>query len=217
MKPHVHLATGLVAAALVSCENPADKTTTATVAEAQSGQGSGDSQSSDEDPLFMLTEASTVGFIGSKVTGSHEGGFKTIDGHLHINEADEVTGGTVHIDMTSTWSDNEKLTGHLKAADFFDVENHPKSTFYLTRVKKESEGKYQISGDLDLRGVEKNITFPASASKEGEDIKVQAEFDINRKDWGIEYPGKKDDMIRDEVVLKLDLVITPHDDPHHSH
>lgn len=216
MKARTYLATGLVAAALVSCENPADKTTTATVSDAQSDKDAASGHDHDEDPLFMLAESSTVGFVGSKVTGSHEGGFKSIDGHLHISEEDEVTGGTIHMDMNSTWSDNDKLTEHLKAADFFDVANHPKSTFYLTRVKKESDGKYQVSGDLELRGVEKNITFPATATKEGDDLNVQAEFDINRKDWGIEYAGKKDDFIRDEVVLKLDLVITPDSDPEHD-
>ena len=214
MKPHSYIASGLIAAALGSCENPADKTATATVTEAQADTNPAHSHGEEEDPLYSLTEASTVSFVGSKVTGSHEGGFKEIDGHLHISDSDEVTGGTIHIDMNSTWSDNDKLTEHLKAADFFDVANHPKATFYLTRVKKESDGKYQISGDLDLRGVEKNITFPATAAKDGEDIKVQAEFDINRKDWGIEYAGKKDDLIRDEVVLKLDLVITPHSGEH---
>lgn len=217
MKQITHLVPSLIAAALVSCENPADKTTTATVTDAQGDSETQDAHGEDEDPLFMLTDASTVSFVGSKVTGSHEGGFKKIDGHMHINDQDEVTGGTIHIDMGSTWSDSEKLTEHLKAADFFDVENHPKATFYLTRVKKESEGKYTVSGDLDLRGVEKNVTFPATATKEGHDIKVQAEFDINRKDWGIEYAGKTDDLIRDEVVLKLDLVITPHGDHAHGH
>jgi polyisoprenoid-binding protein YceI len=60
-----------------------------------------------------------------------------------------------------------------------------------------------------LRGVEKNITFPATATMDGDAIKVQAEFDIKRKDWGIVYAGKADDLIRNEVVIKFDLTATP--------
>lgn len=217
MKATTCLVPTMIAAALVSCENPADKTTTATVGEAEGSTTETTEEA--EDPVYQLSPDSTVNFIGSKVTGSHEGGFKEVTGHLHISDEEEVTGGTIEIDMTSTWSDNDKLTEHLKAADFFDVENHPVTTFSLTRFNTVSkdEGKYEISGDLDMRGVTKNITFPATATKDGETIKVNAEFDINRKDWGIEYEGKKDDLIRDEVVLKLDLMITPHEGEDHEH
>ena len=212
MKAHTFLAPALIAAALVACENPADKTTTATVSDAK---GSGEAEGTAEDPAYTLGHDSTVGFVGSKVSGSHEGGFKTVHGHLHISEAGDLTGGTVTIDMNSTWADDDKLTKHLKSADFFDVANHPESIFSLTSYGELGDEKYELSGDLKMRGVTKNITFPASATKDGENFKVTAEFDINRKDWGIEYPGKKDDLIRDEVVMKLNLVITP--DHGHDH
>lgn len=209
MKQHTYIIPSLIAAAVVSCENPADRTTTASVSEAQGSTSQ--SESENKDPVFKLNADSTVGFVGSKVTGSHEGGFRSVSGHLHISNDDEVSGGLITIDMNSTWSDNDKLTEHLKAPDFFDVGSHPESTFSLTKfrtVSKES-GSYEVSGDLKMRGVTKNVTFPATASKDGETIKVNAEFDINRKDWGIEYEGKKDDLIRDEVVLTLNLIIEP--------
>ncbi|MEM1082982.1 MAG: YceI family protein [Verrucomicrobiota bacterium] len=212
MKHASFLVPALAAFALVACENPADSTTTATVSEAQ---GDSKESSTAEDPAYAISHSSTVGFVGSKVTGSHEGGFKTVHGHLHISEEGDLTGGSIEIDMTSTWSDNDKLTEHLKNEDFFDVENHPTATFSLTSYADKGDGNYRISGDFMLRGVTKNISFPATAQKDGEDYKVQAEFDINRKDWGIEYAGKADDLIRDEVVIKLDLIISP--DAHHSH
>ncbi len=189
----------LIGALLTSCENPADKTTDAKVDEAQEElEGTG--------TKFVFDYSSTIGFTGSKVTGSHDGGFKTFSGHFMMAEDDEApTAGEFTIEMDSLWSDSEKLTGHLKNEDFFAVDQYPTTTFKLTKATKTGEGAYEISGNLTLHGVEKNITFPVTASRDGDNASFQAEFDINRKDFGIVYAGKTDDLIRDEVVIRLDF------------
>jgi polyisoprenoid-binding protein YceI len=70
--------------------------------------------------------------------------------------------------MNSLWADDEKLTGHLKSADFFNVEKFSQSTFELTCLKSVSDDNYQVSGNLTLNGTSKNITFPASAKIQGD-------------------------------------------------
>lgn len=57
----------------------------------------------------------------------------------------------------------------------------------------------------------KNITFPAEVTMDGEKAGIHAKFDINRKDFGIVYAGKPDDLIRDEVVIELTLSAHPKD------
>ncbi len=156
--------------------------------------------------VYQLSEESTIGFVGSKVTGSHEGGFKSFTGTV------SVAGGTpegssveVNIDTTSLWSDNEKLTTHLKSADFFDVENHPTSSFKSTGIVAAEEGGYTLTGNLDLHGVTKQISFPATIDVGADGFTASAEFSINRFDFGIVYAGRADDLIREEVLIKLDL------------
>ncbi|MDB4461743.1 YceI family protein [bacterium] len=192
----------LVASLFTSCENPADKTTDAKVSDAQEElEGSG--------TKYIFEDSSTIGFTGSKVTGSHSGGFKEFSGHFLMAEGDDApTAGEFTIQMDSTWSDNDKLTRHLKNEDFFDVETYPTTTFKLTKATKTGEGAYEISGNLTLHGVEKNITFPVTASRDGDTANFSAEFDINRKDFGIVYAGKTDDLIRDEVIIRLDFKAT---------
>lgn len=196
----------LLALGLVSCENPADKTADASVKEAVAKVDSG----AQGGVKYTFTPNSKIGFVGSKVTGSHTGGFKTFTGFFTVKDGAPV--GNEHrvsIDMNSTFSDAEKLTGHLKSADFFDTEKFPQSTFDVTELKKNSDTDYTISGNFTLHGVTKNISFPATVSKNGEVVKINSKFDINRKDFGVVYAGKTDDLIRDQVVIELDLEAAP--------
>lgn len=189
----------------VSCENPADKTTKANVSEAVEK-----SASTETGTKYVFTPTSEVLFVGSKVTGSHAGGFKKFTGHFTVK--DGVPVGNDHkvvIDMDSTYSDADQLTTHLKSDDFFSVEKFPESTFDVTEIKKESDAQYTVSGNFTLHGQQKNISFPATVSQNGEKVNINAKFNINRKDFGIVYPGKTDDLIRDEVVIELKLEAAP--------
>lgn len=190
----------------VSCENPADKTTDAKVSDAVDKSAT----PAQAGTKYVFTPASQVLFVGSKVTGSHSGGFKSFTGYFTIKDGAPV--GNDHkvvIDMKSTFTDAEKLTGHLKSPDFFDVEKFPESTFDITGLTKSSDTAYTVSGNFTLHGKTKNISFPATVSQSGDSVKIDAKFDINRKDFGIVYPGKTDDLIRDEVIIELKLEAKP--------
>lgn len=189
-----------------ACENPADKTTDAKVSTAVEKSGT----TAAGGTKYVFTPESKVNFVGSKVTGSHQGGFKAFTGYFTIKDGAPV--GNDHkvvIDMKSTFADDEKLTGHLKSPDFFDIEKFPESTFDVTNIQKTSETAYTVSGNLTLHGQTKNISFPATVSQTGELVKIDAKFDIKRKDFGIVYAGKADDLIRDEVVIELKLEAKP--------
>ncbi len=187
----------------VSCDNPADSTADAEVNEPQEA-----AEAAIEARAYRFTPESTISFIGSKVTGSHSGEFKSFTGGFKVLDGTPVSGNFT-IDMDSTVSDNEKLTAHLKNEDFFNVSKFPKSNFVVTGFEETGTDTYNVSGNLTMLDVTKNITFPASVLETAESITLTSEFDINRKDWGIVFKGKPDDLIRDEVVLKLNLIATP--------
>ena len=186
------------ATAFTSCKNPADSTTDAKVGdEAEVAVTSGGK-------TYVFSDESSIGFVGSKVTGSHGGEFGEFSGSFTLKEGEPKT-GQFTIEMNSLTSDSEKLTSHLKNADFFDVEKHTQSKFAVTGFTKKSDSEYELAGNLTMVGVTKNITFPTQVAQNGDEVTVTAEFDINRQDFGINYAGKKDDLIRDEVIIKLNL------------
>lgn len=157
--------------------------------------------------LKLDKSASSVGFVGAKLTGDHKGSFGEFDGEATlVGDAPNTLRLTVQ--TASVTTDAEGLTDHLKNADFFEVEKYPTATFSASEfVPKAGENgaTHELGGELELHGVKKAIRFPAKITVDAQGARGQAEFTINRKDFKIEYPGKPDDLIKDEVLLKLDL------------
>lgn len=200
-------AAALVGALALGC----DKGPTENKAMAEVGAASGTAKVVTGTRYAFSESGSKLGFVGAKVTGSHDGSFGKFSGTITIPDG-AIDKGTVsvEIDMASVTTDSDMLTGHLKKPDFFDVEKFPKASFAATGVKSGGDkgASHTVTGNLTLHGVTKSISFPATIKVEGDAVTVDAEFGINRKDFGIEYAGKKDDLIKDEVLLKLKLKAT---------
>lgn len=150
---------------------------------------------------------SKIGAVGAKVTGKHDVNFPDFTGTVAL-DGENVSSIEFTVQLASLVSDAEKLTEHLKDGDFFDVAKYPTATFRAIAVKVQpgADGStHQVEGDLTLRGVTKRITFPAKIAVTPAEVTGTAEFAINRKDFGIVYPGKPDDLIQDNVVLSIAL------------
>ena len=108
---------------------------------------------------------SSIEFTGSKVTGKHDGGFEEFAGSIELVDEDPTASRvTIEIDTASLWADDDRLTKHLKSPDFFEVETYPRATFESTSIKRTEEG-YVVTGNLDLHGVTKSVSFPVSAQR----------------------------------------------------
>jgi polyisoprenoid-binding protein YceI len=164
------------------------------------------------EPLKFGPETSKIEFTGSKVTGSHNGGFKSFQGTWDLVPA-KPEDSRIHaeIAMDSTFTDADKLTGHLKSKDFFDVAAFPTSTFESTEIKagssdaKAKDATHTVTGNLTLHGVTKSIQFPAKIAVASDSATLDSEFSINRKDFGITYAGMTNDLIREGVVIRLSV------------
>ena len=143
--------------------------------------------------------------MGSKVTGSHNGSFEKFSGTIDYTGETEKSVVNINIETASVKTDADGLTKHLQTPDFFDVAKYPQATFVSTEIKPGGDkgASHTVTGNLQLHGVTKSITFPATIAVEPAAITVNSTFAINRKDFGINYAGGADNLIRDEVVMKL--------------
>jgi polyisoprenoid-binding protein YceI len=165
------------------------------------------------------TEESKLQWIGEKVTGTHNGIVKIEEGMLEVADGN-LTGGTVKVDMrTIEVHDLEgeykgKLEGHLKSEDFFSAEKHQYVTFKIKKsVEKDLEdgNTHMVTGDLTIKGITKEISFPARITMEEGTLKAYASFELDRTRWKIKYGSGSffddlgDKTIYDDFQVKFNI------------
>jgi polyisoprenoid-binding protein YceI len=148
---------------------------------------------------LSFANTSTVEWVGAKVTGDHSGGFKVVKGTAQI-DGDALLSLNAEIDIASMFSDSDRLTGHLLSKDFFEAQKYPTAVFSSTKIEDGT-----ITGILDMRMVKKEISFPAKIVVQDQAVDIQSEFTINRRLWGINYDGKANNLIKDDVLIKLNV------------
>lgn len=217
MKSHkLFLALSLLSLGLACRESEIDQkpaaevtaTTTASTTEATTTQTTAGATTAN-----VIKEKSSINFVGAKVTRDHTGQFKTFDGGIEY-VAGKPEKINFDIDLSSIETDTADLTGHLKSPDFFDVAKHPKATFTSTSLTEAPVGSpagttHVLKGNLNLHGVSREVTIPVAAQVTPEGVRTKSEFTINRHDWAISYKGMADDLIKDNVLIKLDLLFPP--------
>jgi polyisoprenoid-binding protein YceI len=164
------------------------------------------------DPESLKTLAldpaqSKFDFVASKITKSHSGSFKQLTGTATVVSG-ELHSVVVEVETGSVEADDPDLAGHIKTADFLDVEKFPKATFRSSNITKKAlpGATHEVTGDLTLHGVTQPITFPVTANVAPATVTASGQVTINRQKFAVTYPGAPDDLIKDDVVLKPSLV-----------
>jgi len=171
----------------------------------------------DHDNLTLNKEVSSVEWVGEKVTGKHSGTIQILSGTFHLHD-NSIGTGEVVIDMTSinntdmkAGQGKEKLEGHLKAKDFFDVTNHKTASLKITSTKKLEGNNYTIIGKLTIKGITKSIEFPANIQIKDGKLAAYAEMKVDRTLYDIKYGSGKffdglgDKTISDEFIIKFKI------------
>lgn len=171
------------------------------------------------------TAACLIEWIGTKPTGKHHGTLRLTGGAVYIKDS-TITGGQLvinmhtlqDIDLISDTAMKNKLERELKSSSFFDVDKFPVATFEITAIKsyypavgEEVELKdatHVVSGNLTLKNVTKNISFPARISVDSHHLTAVANFNIDRTLWGINYRADKslqDKLINSQVNIGVHI------------
>jgi polyisoprenoid-binding protein YceI len=156
----------------------------------------------------ITPENTTITFVGTKPNGKHDGGFKSFSGSIKPATGDFTASTiTVEIDTQTLYSDNEKLTNHLKSPDFFEVKKYPKASFASTAIKAEQkdDATHVITGDLTLHGTTKQISFPAKVATTDDQVTLDSTFVIDRTDFGIAWAP---DKVHKPVTIKVSLKVS---------
>jgi len=155
-----------------------------------------------------------IGFVArhmmvTKVRGS----FQDFTAEVEISEDPLASKLTAEVQMASIDTGNEDRDGHLRANDFFDIEQYP--TMRLVATGFEGSGDaYVMHADLTIKGVTKPVDFDLEFGGVGQDpwggtrAGFTATTTINRKDWGIEWNAPLETggvLVGDKVQIELDV------------
>lgn len=167
--------------------------------------------------------ASTLKWLGKKVTGQHHGTVKIKDGSVEV-AGGAVTGGRFTIDLATIADEdltdpsyNAKLVGHLKSPDWFNVAKYPTSTFVITKVEPLTDGAHgathTITGNLTIKDITHPLSFPAKITINGDTVAAEAAgVVVDRTLWDLRYGSGKffqnlgDKVINDDFWLDISLI-----------
>jgi polyisoprenoid-binding protein YceI len=164
------------------------------------------------EPAHSAAEFKVKHMMISNVKGSFTG----LDGELIENFADPTRSSIrATVDVSTLSTGDAQRDGHLKSADFFELEKFPTMTFKSTSVKQKGEEEYAVTGDLTLHGVTKPVTFavegPSAPSKDpwgNTRIGLSATTKINRKDFGLTWNAALETggiLVGEDVAITLDV------------
>lgn len=144
-----------------------------------------------------------------------KGGFQSFEANIEANPTDLTTANiSFAVDLSSIDTRNEDRDNHLRSADFFDVENHPKMTFTATSIDKTDDNEYNVTGDLSLHGETKSETFVVAFEGTGVDpwgnekAGFSVEGKIKRSDYGLTWNAPLEAggvLVGDQIKISLQL------------
>jgi polyisoprenoid-binding protein YceI len=163
------------------------------------------------DPIHSHIEFSVRHLMITTVKGRFTG----VDGSVVIDEADPSKSSVdVRIEASTVDTREPQRDGHLRSADFFDVEKFPHLTFKSTRVGDRTGGDFTVTGDLTIHGVTREIVLQVTDEGRGKDpwggerAGFSATTKLNRKDYGLTWNQALETggvVVGDEVKIRLDL------------
>ena len=164
------------------------------------------------DPVHSVAEFKVKHMMISNVKGQFTG----ISGVLKLDEGD-ITKSSIEatIDAASISTGDAQRDGHLKSADFFNVETFPTLGFKSTHVTRNADGDLTIDGDLTMHGVTRKASFavegPSAPAKDpwgNTRIGLSATTKINRKDFGLTWNSTLETggvLVGEEIAITLDV------------
>jgi polyisoprenoid-binding protein YceI len=144
------------------------------------------------------------------------GDFKSVKGTV-VYDPENLAASSIEteIDVNSLNTRDENRDAHVKSAEFFNVEKHPSITFKSTKVEREGEGEFKVTGNLTILGVSKEVVLKVEGpSEEAKDpwgnirVGASATTKIKRSEFGLTWNAALETggvMLGDDVKIELDV------------
>lgn len=176
-----------------------------------------------KDGVFNIDyKTSSIQWHGEKVTGSgHDGTIRVSSGQVTV-KGGNVASGKVKVDMNgiacTDLADKEmnaNLINHLKSEDFFNTVKFPDANFEVVSVtaSKDAAGNtHTIKGKLTIKGITKEVSFPAKVSGTDTNVTINGVLTVDRSQYDVRYGSETffgslgDQAISNNMRLTFNLI-----------
>ncbi|MEP7023422.1 MAG: YceI family protein [Actinomycetota bacterium] len=161
------------------------------------------------DPVHSEVGFSVRHMMVSKVRGK----FKTFSGQLVTGESPLGSSVTAEIDLASIDTGSEQRDGHIRSADFFEVETYPTMTYTSTGIRQHGDD-FVLDGDLTLKGVTQSVPLKLELNGFGPDAfggyraGFTATGELNRRDFNVNFSAPMETggaVVADKITLHLEI------------
>ena len=175
-------------------------------------------ETSDEVAMKINTDSSSLKWVGKEITTSqHYGSLMFESGELNVcsntNSEQIICNGYFIVDMTSltvedlTGGSKQKLEGHLKSADFFDVNTYATAYVSINKVLTKKGNLHEVSGDLTIKEITHPVNFSVTILKD----KISGKLTFDRTKYNVKFASGSffenlgDNLINDTITLEINL------------
>jgi polyisoprenoid-binding protein YceI len=175
---------------------PADESSLAPVA-TESLAAQGIVPSAADGTYRLVPGASQMRWQGRRplIQGYFDNGTIAIASGQAVVADDALLSGSVVVDMTTINASTtgrgdgeDRLTQHLKSADWFDVEQYPESRFVINEAPIQDDGTVLLIGMLTIQDRTHPLRFPVTVAQQADTLVIVAtDIPIDRTQWDIRY------------------------------
>ncbi len=158
----------------------------------------------------LLPAQSEIAFVTKQMGVPVDGRFTKFDAQVAFDpKTPEAAKIAFTIDMTSATLGIPETDAELGKPDWFDSKKHPKATFQSTAVKPLGGGRFEVTGNLEIKAQRRDVVVPVAIAQAGGNTTAAGSFTIKRLDYKIgEGDWKDTSMVADPVQIKFKLVLS---------
>ena len=173
----------------------------------------------EEGVYSVVVDRTELSWIGKEIsTKIHTGTLNLIDGTIQIIDENTIN-GNITIDMSSInvtdlqGRAKEMLEGHLRSADFFEVENYPNATLsFKSKTYNKLKNQIDFEGQLTIKDISNPILFSATLLESSPYLRAKSILSFDRSKYDVRFRSGSffenlgDKLILDDIDVNIMLV-----------
>lgn len=154
---------------------------------------------------ILRPQQSSVSFVSKQMGVPVEGSFRKFSANIRVDPAKPEQGrARIDIDLTSIDTGNDDANQEAVGKAWFDTKTHPTSSFVSSQVKALGKGRFEVLGDMTIKGKTQKIRAPFTLGQKAGALIVAGSFPLKRLDYGIGSGIWSDtEVVADEVRLNF--------------